>query len=189
MVRLRRLRPRHIFLIGSLTLAAATAGWAAHTVLSWGDGLSAQPDNHVAATDSRVCRGTQGNNVDFDEVMGHFGLALPDGSTAVTFNATLNDFFGEYSLDLRFRTTPRGLEEVLAATGLPAPAPDTDPAMGGWPAPDSPPGPASGPCGLTPPSGPRVAFAQLDGTESPVVLAVDRSDPGHPTVWISALDL
>ncbi|WP_377272089.1 hypothetical protein [Peterkaempfera sp. SMS 1(5)a] len=189
MVWLRRLRPRQIVLTGSLTLAAAFVVWAAHTVLSWSDDFASLPDNHVAATDSRVCRDTQGNNVDFDEVMGHFGLALPDGATAVTFSATLNNFFGEYSLDLRFRTTPQGLEEVLAAAGLPAPAPDIDPTMGEWPAPDTPPGPASGPCGLTPPSGPRIAFAQLDATDSPICLAVDRTDPGHPAVWISALDL
>ncbi|MDR2986401.1 MAG: hypothetical protein LBV34_16330 [Nocardiopsaceae bacterium] len=138
------------------------------------------PDNHVAATDSRVCRTTGWNNVPFDEVMRHFNLKLPSRAQDVVFTADVNPLFGEYSLDLRFTTTPAALRSFLASAGLPPASPDTRTSIEF--------GPAS--CGLIPPAGKDMAYTQdRDLGASPRAVAVDLSDRTHPTVWITALDM
>src|SRR5262249_30331970 len=110
-------------------LAAAIAGigvaglatWFGWTWLGGGFSHAFGPDNHVAATASRVCRSTGWNNVPFDQVMGHFRLKLPPGAQDVVFTANVNPLFGEYSLALRFTTTAAALRSFLANAGL-APA-------------------------------------------------------------------
>jgi hypothetical protein len=141
------------------------------------------PDNHVAATDSRVCRSTGWNNVPFDQVMDHFRLKLPPGAQHVVFTANVNPLFGDYSLDLRFTTTPAALRSFLANAGL-APASRNARTTIDF-------GPSS--CGLNPPASEYMAFTQ-DADSSPMAgspraVAVDLSNRSHPTVWVSAMDI
>jgi hypothetical protein len=141
------------------------------------------PDNHVAAADSRVCPSTAGNNVPLSEVISHFALALPPGASHVRFTANVNPLFGEYSLDLRFRTTRAGLRAFLSRAGLRQASPDmrtTD--MFGVTA-----------CGLTPPRNEQMAYSQDSATgpnsADPRAVAVDLSDLDFPVVWVTDQDL
>lgn len=141
------------------------------------------PDNHVAATDSRLCPSTAGNNVPFDQVMGHFRLKLPAGAQHVIFTANVNPLFGQYGLSLRFTTTPAGLRSFLSTAGLDPASPDVRTTIEF--------GPTS--CRLNPPAGKHMAYSQ-DTESGPMVgspraVAVDLSDRSHPAVWVTAMDM
>lgn len=162
---------------------AGIATWLGWTWLGWASSHAFDPDNHVAGTDSRVCRSTGWNNVPFDEVMGHFRLKLPPGAQHVVFAANVNPLFGEYSLALRFTTTPAAQRSFLANAGLPPASPTARTTIEF--------GPAS--CGLNPPASDYMAYTQ-DADSSPMegsprAVAVDLSDRSHPTVWVTAMDM
>jgi hypothetical protein len=135
----------------------AWSGWSACTTFLAPDATLLSVDNHVAATDSRVCRGSWGNNVSFDEVMSYFRLKLPPQAQHVVFTANLNPLLGEYSLNLRFTTTPGELRLFLSAAGLPPASPGTQPRLDF----------GEFACGLQPPDGPRMAYTQ-DPEDSPM---------------------
>jgi hypothetical protein len=153
------------------------------------------PDDHVAATDSRVCRQTSGNNDPLADVTQHFDLVLPRGATHVVFSASVGGLQGESDLDLRFTTTPAGLAAFLSASQLARPTATTAVTTGAWTTmgPGTQPTGAQGPCGLNPPANQHMVYTQdrPDGPmgKNPRSAAVDMTDPAHPTVWVSALDL
>jgi len=161
----------------------AWSGWSACTTFLAPDATFLSVDNHVAATDSRVCRGSWGNNVSFDEVMSYFHLKLPRQAQHVVFTANLNPLLGEYSLNMRFTTTPGGLRLFLSAAGLPPASPGIQPRLDF----------GESPCGLQPPDRPRMAYTQdPDGSpmaSSPRAVAVDPAGRGELTVWVTAMDL
>jgi len=172
-------------------LAAAIAGigvaglatWFGWTWLGWEFSHAFGPDNHVAATNSRVCRSTGWNNVPFDKVMRHFRLKLPPRAQDVVFTANVNPLFGEYSLALRFTTTAAALRSFLANAGL-APASPSGRRTIEF-------GPAS--CGLNPPVREYMAYTR-DADSSPMggsprSVAADLSDRSNPTVWVTAMDM
>lgn len=153
------------------------------------------PDDHVAAADSRVCRQTSGNNLPLADAARYFHLVLPRGATHVVFSASEGGLQGEANLQLRFTTTSAGLSAFLSASQLARPTATTAVTMGGWitMGPGTRPTGSQGPCGLNPPANRHVVYSQ-DGPESPMgssprSVAVDMTDPGQPTVWVSALDL
>lgn len=124
-----------------------------------------------------------GNNVPFGEVMRHFSLKLPPSAQKVVFTANVSPLFGEYSLSLRFTTTPARLRSFLSGAGLAPPSPDVQ----------TPVDFGAAACGLDPPATSRMTYSQDRAAgpmaKSPRAVAVDLSDPAHPTVWLSAMDL
>lgn len=153
------------------------------------------PDNHVAATDSRVCPQTTGNDDPFAEATQHFGLVLPRGAAHVVFSASVGGLQEDSELDLRFTTTSVGLADFLSASHLTRPTATSAVTTGVWSAmgSDTQPTAAQGPCGLIPPANRHMIYSQ-DGPDSffgksPRSLAVDMTDPADPTVWVSASDL
>lgn len=115
--------------------------------------------------------------------MRHFRLKLPPNARHVVFAANVNPLFGEYSLSLRFTTTPAGLRSFLSGAGLAPPSPDVQTTVAF--------GIAS--CGLDPPTTNRMAYSQDSAdapmAKSPRAVAIDLSDPAHPAVWVTAMDL
>lgn len=142
-------------------LAIGIAGAAVAGLLGWvgwkSITASGLPDNHVAATDSRVCRSTEGNNVPFDQVMSHFSLKLPPGAQHVVFTANVNPLFGDYSLTLHFTTTPAGLRSFLTTARLAPASPGVRTTVDfGITA-----------CGLTPPAGKHMSYSEDSASKSP----------------------
>ncbi len=122
-------RPGCLALSVSAAVLLALLGWGAKSML---DSAFGPPDDHVAATDSRVCPQTDGNNLSFYEATGHFGLAVPPTATNVVFTATVGGLQGESSLELRFTTTPGDLAALLTASRFEPPSGTTRPLTGGW---------------------------------------------------------
>ncbi|MBF9069015.1 hypothetical protein [Streptacidiphilus fuscans] len=152
----------------------------------------APPDDHVAASDRRVCPQTSMNNDPLADATSHFELVLPRGATGVVFTATVGGLQGDSDLSLRFTTTAAGLASFLTASRISPPTPTTRVTDGDWtifPSSSKP----TGPCGLTPPVGPHMVYSQdqPDGPmgSSPRSVAVDMTDPAHPVVWVDALDI
>lgn len=167
-------------------------GWGAKSML---DSSFEGPDNHVAATDPRVCPQTEGNNVSLADATEHFGLAVPADATSLAFTATAGGLQGESDLALRFNTTPADLATFLTASHFEPSDATTQVHDSSWFAYRSGGAalPAQGPCGLTPPGNSTMVYSQ-DGPgyarrTSPRDLAVDNTDPAHPVVWISGSDL
>ncbi|MER5640697.1 hypothetical protein ABT095_27580 [Kitasatospora sp. NPDC002227] len=185
-------RPGCLALSLSAAVLLGVLGWGAKAALT---SMFPLPDNHVAATDSRVCRETTGNNVSFAEATGHFGLAVPSAATDLVFTADGGGLRGETDLSMRFVTTPADLATFLSASHLDPPSATTVVTDGGWSSyyPGARVRAAEGPCGLTPPVRPTMVYSQ-DGPGSgmeknPRSVAVDNTDPAHPVVWVDALDL
>ncbi|MFE0460949.1 hypothetical protein ACFW1A_17035 [Kitasatospora sp. NPDC058965] len=175
--------------VGAVVLLAL-AGWGVKAML---DAMFAPPDNHVAASDSRVCPQTSGNNLSFADAAKHFGLTVPAGATNVVFSASVGGLQGESNLSLRFTTTPAELATFLTASHFDPPSATT---KANWVSysPGDDVRPAEGPCGLTPPVAPGMVYsrdsADYAGQSSPRSLAVDgTTDPAHPVVWITGGDL
>ncbi|MFJ4712493.1 hypothetical protein [Streptomyces sp. NPDC088785] len=171
----------------------ALLGWGVESVL---DSAFGPPDNHVAASDSRVCPQTSGNNISFADATGHFDLVAPPAATHLVYTANAGGLQGETNLSMRFTTTPTGLAAFLKASHFDEPSAATALSVGDWTVygPGTPVRAAQGPCGLTPPVDPAMEYSQ-DGPgsgmeTSPRALAVDSTtDPEHPTVWITGMDL
>ncbi|MEU9128846.1 hypothetical protein AB0D08_12170 [Kitasatospora sp. NPDC048540] len=160
------------------------------------DPASGGPDNRVAAADSRVCAQTGGNNLPLAEATAHFGLAVPPAATDLVFTADAGGLQGDFSLTLRFTTTPADLATFLSAGDFEPPSAATTVSTGDWTTyePGAAVRPAGGPCGLTPPVGPAIVYSRdgrgYAGKAGPRSLAVDgATDPAHPVVWVSAVDL
>ncbi len=182
-------------------VAVAVGGVALLALLGWGaksflDATWGLPDNHVAATDSRICPQTTGNNVSLPDATAHFDLVVPPSATHLVFTASAGGMQGEMDLSLRFTTTPAGLASFLKAAGLSRPSVTAKMSVGDWIpfGPGEAVQPASGPCGLTPPVNPTIQYTG-DGPgsameKSPRAVAVDSTtDPDHPVVWVDGVDL
>lgn len=171
-----------------IVLILAMAGWFIWALSHAFD----PPDNHVAAQDSRVCAGTQGNDISLADATNHFELALPKNATHLTFAASAGGMQGEYDLSLRFTTTSAGLASFLAGSHLANPTAATQVTDGNWPSYPVTTKP-QGPCGLTPPNAAHMVYSQ-DSPDSPMggsprSVAVDLTDPARPQVWVDAMDL
>ncbi|MCU7826515.1 hypothetical protein [Kitasatospora sp. DSM 101779] len=175
------------YLVGGAAVVLGLLGWGAVAAMRSTSGL---PDNHVAKTDSRVCPDTVANNLSYADAVHHFSLSVPKDASGLVFTASTHPLFGEASLDLRFTTTPAGLSAFLAVSGFPSPVTDTTLGLGDWSyyVPGRPPKDASGACGLHPAVRPGMTYAE-DTSSGRRFLAVDSTDPGHPVVWVSAMDM
>ncbi|MEV4556193.1 hypothetical protein AB0K51_04235 [Kitasatospora sp. NPDC049285] len=177
----------------SAAILLGLLGWGAKSVL---DSAFGPPDNHVAATDSRVCSQTSGNNISLADATGHFNLVVPLAATNLVFTADTGGLRGETDLSMRFTTTPADLAAFLEASHFNPPSATAEVSVGDWAVrgPVATVQAAQGPCGLTPPVNPAMEYSQ-DGPGSgmeknPRALAVDSSsDPAHPVVWITAMAL
>ncbi len=129
-------------------------------------------------TDSRACRGS---NVGLGEVTAHFGLALPGDATDVRFYSDVHPMFGEYTLSLRFTTTPSGLSTFLRDTAM-TPVQGEEPRVDGA-APADCAGEAAGAAGQSCASDPD----SMDGSQRSI--CVDLSDPQRPRVLVEAMDV
>ncbi|MFD7026490.1 hypothetical protein ACFWAR_00410 [Streptomyces sp. NPDC059917] len=183
---------------GCLTISLSAAGLLG--LLGWGatsmlDSAFGPPDNHVAATDPRVCPETRHNNLSLADATRHFGLAVPTVATSLVFTAEAGGVQGESDLTLRFTTTPADLATFLTASHFEPPSATTKVLEGSWTAysPGAAVQPAQGPCSLTPPVNPTMVYSQdspgYAKRTSPRSLAVDNTDPAHPVVWVSGADL
>ncbi|MGW7065188.1 ABC transporter permease [Streptomyces sp. NPDC054904] len=185
-------RPGCLAMVVSAVILLGLLGWGAKSML---DSSFEGPDNHVAATDPRVCPQTQGNNLSLADATEHFGLAVPADATGLVFTATAGGLQGESNLMLRFTTTPADLATFLTASHFEPPSATTQVLTGSWFT--YRPGvavlPAEGPCALTPPGNPSMVYSQDSASDakrtSPRSLAVDNTDPAHPVVWVSGADL
>lgn len=77
-------RPVILTFSASAAVLVALLGWSVKSALDSSFGL---PDNHVAATDSRVCPQTSGNNVSLADATSHFDLVVPAAATNLVFTA------------------------------------------------------------------------------------------------------
>lgn len=183
--------------LGCLTISVSAVvlvgllGWGVKSML---DSAFAAPDDHVAATDSRVCPQTGGNNLSLADATGHFALAVPSAATNLVFTADAGGLQGESNLTLRFTTTSADLAVFLTASHFEPPSATTGALPAGWAiyGPGAVVRPAEGPCGLTPPVGPAMVYSRDSpgyALAGPRSLAVDRTDPAHPVVWVRGADL
>ncbi|MFD7033220.1 ABC transporter permease [Streptomyces sp. NPDC059917] len=184
--------PGCLAVLVSAVVLLGVLGWGAKSML---DSSFDGPDNHVAATDSRVCPQTEGNNVSLADATEHFGLQVPAAATSLVFTATAGGLQGEGRLSLRFTTTPADLATFLTASHFEPSGANTAVLASDWSAYSSGAAvqSARGPCGLTPPGNPTMLYSQ-DGPgyvrkTSPRCLAVDHTDPAHPVVWVSGADV
>ncbi|MEU2631683.1 hypothetical protein, partial [Kitasatospora sp. NPDC007106] len=176
-----------LYLAGGATVVLGLLGWGAVAAM---DSSIGPPDNHVAKSDSRVCPATTGNNLEYADAVRHFGLSVPKDAAGLVFTANRHPLFGEDSLDLRFTTTPGDLSAFLAVSGFGSPQPHTALHLGDWHPyePGDVAKAASGDCGLVPAVRPGMVYAE-DTANGQRFLAVDASDPEHPVVWVSAMDM
>ncbi|WP_345431628.1 hypothetical protein [Actinoallomurus vinaceus] len=132
--------------------------------------------------DPRAC---PGSNVSLAEAAGHFGFTIPADATEVHFSSDLHPFFGEYSLQASFQTTPAGLHAFLSTAGLAEPA--ADHSSDYQPSVD---GPSCG-FGSASFSAPRYCEDDPETSTKPFQrqVAVDRADTARPRVVLSALDV
>ncbi|WP_280670862.1 hypothetical protein [Kitasatospora sp. MAP12-44] len=176
----------------SAVVLLSLLGWGAKSML---DSAFGAPDNQVAATDSRVCPQSSGNNLSLADATGHFGLVVPSSATNIVFSADVGGLQGESDLALRFTTTPADLATFLMASQFESPSATTKVA-GGWTtySPGVPVQPARGLCGLTPPVNPTMVYGQdspgrAKKADSRSVAVDGTTDPAHPVVWVSGTDL
>jgi hypothetical protein len=186
-------RPARLTISVSAVVLLGLLGWGAKSVF---DSAFGPPDNHVAATDPLVCPQTSGNNVSLADATGHFSLVVPAAATNLVFTADAGGLQGETDLSMRFTTTPADLAAFLKASHFGPPSATAKVSVGDWTVygPGATVQAAQGPCGLTPPVSPTMEYSQ-DGPGSgmeknPRALAVDgTTDPAHPVVWITGMDL
>lgn len=98
-------------IVASAVALVTGIGVVVHTVLTW-------DPRAPFVKDPRAC---PRSNVSLTEVAEHFKIMIPANATEVHFFSDLHPLFGEYSLQLSFRTTVGGMEAFLSAAGLPKP--------------------------------------------------------------------
>jgi hypothetical protein len=132
------------------------------------------PERAPDIADLRAC---PHSNVELTEVTAHFAIKLPDDATGLRFYSDVHPTFGEYNLEIAFRTTPKGLRKPIADSGFATPKPvDRSQVL-----------PMVSEC-LAPLTFRRGQVVQ-DRVRSSRTLVIDTSDPARPLVYIDAADL
>lgn len=162
----------------SAVTLVTTIGIVVHAVLTW-------DPRAPFVKDPRAC---PQSNVSLTEVADHFGIVVPVDATELHFFSDLHPFFGEYSLQLSFRTTRSGALAFLVADGLPKPKRPDDPSIADMSI--YPDGPTCG-FGLASLSNPLYSADDISTSTKSFQrqVAMDGGNAARPRVVLSALDL
>ena len=162
----------------SAVALVTTIGVVVHAVLTW-------DPRAPFVEDPRAC---PQSNVSLTEVAEHFGIMIPVDATELHFFSDLHPFFGEYSLQLSFRTTRSGGQAFLAAAELPKPKRPDDPSIADMFI--DPDGPTCG-FSLASLSNPLYSGDDISTSTKPFQrqVAMDGENIARPRVVLSALDL